>query len=229
MATIALLEDEQDLREEVAAFLASRGHRVLQAGSLAAFMPIASQARIALLDVMLPDGHGFEAVRTIRQHSSRTGIVMLTAMGTLDDRVAGLGAGADHYLVKPFRLLELQAVIDALLRRIGRDWVFDATRVSLLNPGNIALQLSTQEAVLIRLLARSAGRPVSRRQIVEALGQDWSTYDLRRLDTLVSRLRLRWQRDSGQELPLKTLHREGYTFGEPIEALPAAGEASDMP
>jgi len=230
MATIMLLEDEQDLREEIADFLACRGHRVLQASCLAEFAPVVLQARIALLDVMLPDGSGFDAVRMIRQRSARTGIVMLTALGTIDDRVTGLGAGADHYLVKPFRLLELQAVIDALLRRVGRDWVFDAAHGSLLSPGNAALELSTQEAALIGLLARSAGRPVSRRQIVEALGQEWATYDLRRLDTLVSRLRLRWQRDNGgQELPLKTLHREGYAFGEPIEALSAVGEPSGTP
>jgi DNA-binding response OmpR family regulator len=53
--------------------------------------------------------------------------------------------------------------------------------------------------------------------VVEALGQDWASYDLRRLDTLVSRLRARWQRQTGRELPLRTLHREGYEFGELIE------------
>lgn len=218
MATIALLEDEQDLREEVAAFLSGRGFRVLQAGSLAEFSTLAGQARVAVVDVMLPDGSGLDAVRMMRQASPRTGIVMLTALGSLDERVAGLGAGADHYLVKPFRLPELEAVLVALLRRVGRDWVFDGTRNSLISPDNHTLELSPQEAALMGLVARSSGGAVHRRQIVEALGHSWSTYDMRRLDTLVSRLRSRWQQETGQELPLKTLHREGYTFVEPIEA-----------
>lgn len=221
MPTIALLEDEDDLREEVADFLSHRGYQVLQAGSLATFAPLAAAARVAVLDVMLPDGTGFDAVRLIRQHSSRTGIVMLTALGTLDDRLKGLGAGADHYLVKPFRLLELQAVIDALLRRIGRDWVFDLRKGTLTSPAGHSAELSAAEATFVQLLAGSGGSPVGRRQIVEALGQDWASYDLRRLDTLVSRLRARWQHKTGLELPLKTLHREGYAFGEPIEAVPA--------
>jgi DNA-binding response OmpR family regulator len=73
MTTIALLEDEADLREEVADFLESCGHRVLQAGSLAEFPPLLSQARIVILDVMLPDGSGFDAARLVRAASRRTG------------------------------------------------------------------------------------------------------------------------------------------------------------
>lgn len=217
MTTIALLEDEVGLREEVADFLESCGHRVLQAGSLAEFPPLLSQARIVILDVMLPDGSGFDAVRLVRAASRRTGIVMLTAMGELQDRLAGFSEGADHYLVKPFRLLELEAVIEALLRRIGREWVYDTRRSTLVDPLGRSLDLTDQEAAFVALLARSNGAVISRREVVDALGQDWSTYDLRRLDTLVSRLRTRWRRISGQGLPLRTLHREGYGFGETIE------------
>lgn len=217
MPTIALLEDEEDLREEVADFLAGKGYRVLQAGTLAAFAPLANVARVAVLDMMLPDGSGFEAVKMLRAGSARTGIVMLTALGTLDDRLAGLGAGADHYLVKPFSLLELHAVIETLLRRVGREWVVDTRTRRLWSPGGATVELSAREAQFIELLARSGGAAVSRREIVEAMGQDWASYDLRRLDTLVSRLRAQWQRETGKELPLKTLHGEGYAFGEPIE------------
>lgn len=217
MTTVVLLEDEVDLREEIADFLGARGHRVLQAGSLAEFGPLAACARIAVLDVMLPDGSGLDAARQLRAQSARTGIIMLTALGGLGDRVAGLSGGADHYLVKPFKLLELAAVIDALLRRVGREWVFERRRGLLIDPAGLALELTDQEAVFAGLLARAGGRPVSRRQIVEALRQDWATYDLRRLDALVSRLRARWQRKTARELPLRTLHREGYGFAEVIE------------
>lgn len=218
MPTVALLEDEEALREEIADFLSHCGYEVLQAGSVATFAPLAAAARVAVLDVMLPDGTGFDAVRLIRQHSQRTGIIMLTALGTLDDRLAGLSSGADHYLVKPFRLLELQAIIEALLRRVGREWVFDPQNGTLTSPAGHCAELSAAEATFVQLLADSRGSPVGRRQIVEAMGHDWASYDLRRLDTMVSRLRARWQHKTGLELPLKTLHREGYAFVEPIEA-----------
>ena len=217
MTTIALLEDEAGLREEVADFLESCGHRVLQAGTLAEFAALVTQARIVVLDVMLPDGSGFDAVRQVRSASRRTGIVMLTALGELQDRLTGLNEGADHYLVKPFRLLELEAVIESLLRRIGREWVFDAGNATLLDQLGHSLSLTDQEAAFVRVLARARGAVISRREVVDALGQEWASYDMRRLDTLVSRLRSRWQRSCGRDLPLRTLHREGYGFGETID------------
>jgi DNA-binding response OmpR family regulator len=217
VTTIALLEDEIDLREELADFLEGRGHRVLQAGSLAEFAPLAARARVAVLDVMLSDGSGFTALEQVRQASRRSGVIMLTALGGAADRVAGLKRGADHYLVKPVGLLELEAVIDALLRRVGREWVFDVDRGTLLDPACDVIELTDQEAVLVGLLAQAGGNPVARRHIVEALGQEWLAYDLRRLDTLVSRLRARWLRKTGRELPLRTLHREGYEFAEFLE------------
>lgn len=217
MTTIALLEDEADLRGELADFLEMRGHRVLQAGSLAEFAPLVARARVAVLDVMLPDGSGLTALQWVRQASRRTGVVVLTALGGAADRVAGLNRGADHYLLKPVGLLELEAVIEALLRRVGREWVFDAGCGTLLDPACEVIELTDQEAVVIGLLARSGGRAITRRQIVDALGQPWATYDLRRLDTLVSRMRARWLRKTGRELPLRTLHREGYEFAELLD------------
>jgi DNA-binding response OmpR family regulator len=217
MATILLLEDEFALREEVADFLAGRGHRVLQAGTLAEFAPLVLQARILVLDLMLPDGTGLDAARLARQQLSPAGIIMLTARGQLQDRLAGLSQGADHCLVKPFGLLELGAIIDALLRRVGSEWILDAIAGRLSDPEGRSMNLTTQEMTLVRRLCEAGVEPVSKRELVEALGQDWSSYDLRRLDTLVSRLRLRWRREVGRELPLKTLHREGYGFLGVIE------------
>jgi DNA-binding response OmpR family regulator len=212
-----MLEDELALREEVADFLCNRGHRVLQAGTLAEFAPLVPQARVCLLDMMLPDGSGLDAARMVREQSSRVGIIMLTARGQLQDRLEGLTWGADHYLVKPFGLLELGAIIDALLRRVGREWILDANAGRLSDPEGRSMNLTPQEMTLVRRLCEAGAEPVSKRQLVEALGQDWSSYDLRRLDTLVSRLRLRWRREAGRELPLKTLHREGYGFLGVIE------------
>jgi DNA-binding response OmpR family regulator len=212
-----MLEDELALREEVADFLCNRGHRVLQAGTLAEFAPLVPQARVCLLDMMLPDGSGLDAARMVREQSSRVGIIMLTARGQLQDRLEGLTWGADHYLVKPFGLLELGAIIDALLRRVGREWILDANAGRLSDPEGRSMNLTPQEMTLVRRLCEAGAEPVSKRELVEAMGHDWSSYDLRRLDTLVSRLRLKWRREVGRELPLKTLHREGYGFVGVIE------------
>lgn len=217
MPTILLLEDELALREEVADFLSNRGHRVLQAGSLSEFVPLVEQARMFLLDLMLPDGTGLEAARLVREQSPQAGIIMLTARGQLQDRIEGLRCGADHYLVKPFGLLELGAIIDALLRRVGSEWILDASSGRLSNPEGRSMNLTPQEMTLVRRLCEAGAEPVSKRELVEAMGHDWASYDLRRLDTLVSRLRLRWRREVGRELPLKTLHREGYGFVGVIE------------
>jgi DNA-binding response OmpR family regulator len=217
MPTIVLLEDEFALREELADFLFNRGHRVLQAGTVVEFLPLVPQARIFILDMMLPDGTGLEAARCVREQNPQAGIIMLTARGQLQDRLEGLSKGADHYLVKPFGLLELGAIIDALLRRVGIEWILDANAGRLSDPEGRSMNLTPQEMTLVRRLCEAGAEPVSKRQLVEAMGHDWASYDLRRLDTLVSRLRLRWRREAGRELPLKTLHREGYGFLGVIE------------
>lgn len=79
MAGIVLLEDEAILRQELAGFLERRGHRVSQAGSLAAFWPLMAAAEVAIIDIMLPDGEGFEAVQRLREASPQAGVILLTA------------------------------------------------------------------------------------------------------------------------------------------------------
>lgn len=216
MSNVVLLEDEIELREEIAAFLQKRSWAVSQAGSLAEFAPLAAQADIAVIDVMLPDGNGFEVASRLRQQRPGCGIVMLTARGDTHDKIQGLHGGADHYLVKPVKLVELEAVLHALKRWVVANWRLDLASRVLAEPGAARLSLSPSESRLLELLAQNASQPVSRRQIVEALGYDWLTYDERRLEALVSRLRQRWRSEAGTELPLKTAHREGYSFTAPI-------------
>lgn len=219
MARLLLLEDETALREEMAAYLGKRGHTVAQAGTLTEFWPLMPGAEIAILDLMLPDGSGLDAAARLRVEHPRVGIVILTARGATRDKVAGLAGGADHYLVKPFRPLELAAIIDALARRLGAGWRLDPQRRQLIDPAGFAAMLSARELCLFSLLAERPGQVVNRRRLIEAFGNDWLQYDQRRLDTMVSRLRRRWRESGGQELPLKTAYGEGYSFGESITRL----------
>ena len=87
----------------------------------------------------------------------------------------------------------------------------------LASPEGVELELGPHEMAIFNQLAMQAESIASKRSLVEAMGFDWLDYDLRRLDTLISRLRQRWREKSAVELPLKTEHREGYSFGAPIE------------
>ena len=218
MARIILLEDEIVLREEFAAFLGKRGHEIREAGTLAEFWPLMEAVDVAVIDLMLPDGDGFAATAHLRKVSSTVGVIMLTAHGGLEDTLLGLASGADHYLVKPFRLLELAVIIEALLRRVGAGWRLNLQAHRLTSPDGFSLALTPSEMTLLTLLTTlPPGGFIDRRSVVEALGQNWLDYDLRRLDTLVSRLRHRWKEESGQILPLRTEHRKGYSFGDTLQ------------
>ena len=220
MTNLVLLEDEDGLREEVAAFLVAAGYVVAQAATVAEYSRLidAEKFDIAVIDVGLPDGDGFQVATALRSRQPGIGIVMLTARGGTDDKLHGLKGGADHYLVKPIKLNELAAYIAALARRLPCSWRLVAHRKMLHAPDGSGIQLSSQELTLMNLLAQHAGTTVSRRAIVAAFGADWLSYDLRRLDTLVSRLRRRWKNEFAIELPVRTEHGEGYTFCAEIES-----------
>lgn len=220
MSNISLIEDEPSLREELAAFLSGRGHTVLQAGCLAEFWPVIAQTTIAIIDVMLPDGNGFEAATKLREYNGQAGIIMLTARGAMEDKLQGYDSGADYYLVKPFRLMELGAIIEALKRRVVYSgWRLDTREWRLISPAGHEIALGEMEMKLLELLATSPGTVVYKQALIEALGMNWVDYDLRRLDTHICRFRQRWHSISGDDLPLKTIHRKGYGFSEAISKI----------
>ena len=213
MATILLLEDEESLREELALFLVELGYRVLKTGALADFTPLLPAADLAIIDLILPDGDGFEATARLRACRPAAGAIILTARDSLRDKVQGLTGGADHYLVKPVSLEELTAIIAALLRRVAPGWRLDLKNRRLISPDGRAMALSPMEMTLFDLLSRSPRETVTRQGLAAALGYDWLDYDVRRMEKGVSRLRQRWEAETGQPLPLKTVHRLGYSFG----------------
>ena len=218
MARIALLEDEIALREEMAVFLGKRGHVILQAGTLAEFWPLLPGIDLAILDLMLPDGSGVEAAARLHHYNPRAGIILLTARSALEDKLVGLEGGADQYLVKPVRFLELAAFVDALLRRMGAGWRLEILHHRLLGPEGFGMELNTHELTLFELLAGTPpGQIVTRRALIAAFGEAWLDYDERRINTLVSRLRRRWREGCDQELPLKTERGAGFSFGGTIQ------------
>jgi two-component system, OmpR family, response regulator CpxR len=185
---------------------------------------------LVLLDCMLPGLDGFEVLREVRQRS-RIPIIMLTARADASDRVAGLEAGADDYLSKPFGPEELLARIRAVLRRSGRVTLprqsviavngvrLDAAARSAWCDGESLTLTSTEFDILERLM-RAAGRIVSRRDLTNvACQRDLSPFD-RSLDVHISHLRTKLER---RRSLIKTVRGVGYLFrAEPEQAIDAA-------
>jgi len=218
---VLVIEDEHDLREATVAYLSLEGFNAVGVGSLAAADRLLEcQAfDLLVLDLGLPDG---DARHWLLQHDELLdmGIIMTTARGERSERVAGVQAGADCYLVKPVDLDELIALAHNLLRRLRletpQDWLLDSVKWTLQAPGAGAIKLTHSELVILSALARCAGESVSRDELALALGHDPQCYDPRRLEILVRRLRGKVGEALGYPLPLETVHGQGYAFAAPI-------------
>src|SRR5664280_2943322 len=181
MSRILIIEDEASMRMALADLLTAEGHRVLSAadGESGLQRALDEKPGLILLDIMLPKLDGFALCAELRRLSNAVPVLMLTAKGQIEDRVDGLDAGADDYLVKPFATEELLARVRALLRR-GRepadvlacgDLVFDvATRTARRKGREIAL--SSREADLLELLLRNQRQVVTRET---ALARVWGS------------------------------------------------------
>ncbi|WP_028238538.1 response regulator transcription factor [Stutzerimonas azotifigens] len=225
MTELILLEDEPVLAVELDEFLRECGYQVTVTNSLASFVAAFDEQRhrLAVLDLGLPDGDGLELIGQLRERGSTLGIVAFTARSATAHRVSGFRQGADHYLAKGCDLDELAAVLEALRRRLGllpqptATWQLRLGPRQLQAPNQQDLRLSHQDILVLHCLMRRAGEIVSRREIVSALDEDYLTYDQRRLDTQIRRLRRKVEETTGLELPLKTLRNNGYCFYEQVQ------------
>lgn len=217
MRGLIILEDEPILRAELATYLRAQGFFVDEASCIAHFRAGFDPARhmLALLDLGLPDGDGMALIADLRVKGEKLGIVVLTARNTGRSKIEGLLTGADHFFYKPVDLEELTATLRALLRRlesggVSPRWVLDTLQCQLLPPGKPPIRLTAQGYIVMRSIVAGKGRPVSRRQIVEALGQNYLQYDLRRLDTQMHEIRKLVAESSGLELPVRAARGVGY-------------------
>lgn len=185
---LLLLEDDADFGRAVVEHLAAAGHAVCWCRSLAeAREPASTQAEIALLDRLLPDGDALDLLREWRAAGRSTPAIAITALDAISERIAGLRAGADDYLVKPFDLNELLARLEALARRtVERARDDDATAV----PGLPQLQLTAMERCVLSCLARRRGRIYTRREIEDHLTRSgYGEAASNSLEVVISRLR----------------------------------------
>jgi DNA-binding response OmpR family regulator len=181
---------------------------------------------LMLLDLGLPDGEGLDLVRGMRRRRDTIPILILTARGGLDDRVLGLDAGADDYLVKPFQIPELAARCRALLRRPG------ASLGTELTVGNVmlhsaersvavaahAIDATPREVDLLECLMRRAGHVVAKPALEGALYSMDAEVTPNALEACISRLRRRLT-TAGADVHIRTVHGVGYALFAPVAAL----------
>ncbi|MGN6827495.1 response regulator transcription factor [Paucibacter sp. M5-1] len=222
MSRVAVIEDSPDLLDDVLFQLRHAGFDAEGAADAAGCRALLAsfQPQMLVLDLGLPDEDGLALARWLRASRPQLGIVMLTARTSLRERLAGHEGGADHYLCKPVDAEELLAVLRSLERRLRLSelpaWVLDLHQLELRLPAGPGepLPLNAVEACILATLARAPLRRASRRELVEALGEDWLLYDERRIETVLSRLRRKIAVATGAEAPLRTLRGFGYAFVE---------------
>jgi two-component system response regulator CpxR len=187
-----------------------------------------------VLDVMMPGMNGFEVLRRLRAEGSEVHVLMLTARGEDVDRIVGLEIGADDYLPKPFNPRELVARIQAVLRRARTSSRAAASSAAGFEPERIevgdvevdtgtrhvrrageAVELTNVEYEILVMLLSSAGRVVTREELVRSvLGREISVFD-RSIDMHISHLRKKLGRRSGEFERIKTVRGVGYIYARP--------------
>lgn len=219
---LLIVEDELPMRTALAETLAAEGYRVRCAPDGPAGLELACTEPfdLILLDVMMPRLDGYEVCRSLRSRGNDTPVLMLTARGQVEDRVAGLDGGADDYLVKPFSLRELLARVRALLRRHERDdavpgrveigdAVIDFTRRTATRGGSAA-ELSPKELGMLRLLVARRGETISRETFLDIVWGYHAFPSTRTVDNFIAGLRSKIEPDPATPRHLLTVRGEGY-------------------
>jgi DNA-binding response OmpR family regulator len=227
MQRILIIEDETPMRTALADVLDGEGYRALTAadGEVGLQRALEEKPDLILLDIMMPKLDGFEVCAELRRLGHATPVLMLTAKGQVEDRVTGLDAGADDYLVKPFSTEELLARVRALLRRTQRqakaplklkvgDVEVDLARQTATR-GRKPVHLTAKEFAMLRLMAETPGEPVSRERFLDLVWGCTAFPTTRTVDNHVASLRHKIEKNPDAPRWLKTVHGVGYKLELP--------------
>lgn len=231
MANLVVVEDDTELCDGIVSYLQLSGHNTTgfaDGPSLYRHM-VNESVDLVVLDIVLDGEDGLSIARHLRQNST-AGIVIVTGQGELNDRIEGMRSGVDAYLVKPVDMRELIAVVESVLRRISSDsptalpevnlpegcWVFDSARWRITTPGSEIIELTSHEYHFLSRLIEEPTIPVSRDDLVLAIGKKPEIYDHRSLDALIRRLRRKVEKYSELKLPVRAAHAKGYVFAAPV-------------
>jgi DNA-binding response OmpR family regulator len=221
-ARVLIIEDELPMRTALKDCLEDDGYRVLTAadGEAGLDRTIQEKPDLVLLDVMMPRLDGFALCAELRRLAMDIPVLMLTAKGQVEDRVKGLDAGADDYLVKPFSRDELLARVRALLRRTSRKTkapdrlkLGDA-QIDLLKQtaarGRKAIHLTAKEFAMLRLMAEAEGEPISRERFLDVVWGYTAFPTTRTVDNHIASLRAKLEPNPEEPRWIKTAHGVGY-------------------
>jgi DNA-binding response OmpR family regulator len=221
---ILVVEDEPGLRDGLVDLLRGDGHAVEAAadGATGAERGLAEPFDLVVLDLMLPRLDGIEVCRRLRAARPGMPILMLTARGSEDDKVRGLGEGADDYVTKPFGARELLARVRALGRRVPAESVeridldgavLDLARL-IVTRGGERTPLTPREAGMLRWLHRHAGRAVSRAELLEHVFGMRGDLQTRAVDMAIAVLRKKVERDPAHPRIIVSVKGAGYAWGD---------------
>lgn len=222
---ILIIEDEVKVSEVIKAYLEKEGYKVVcVATGLEGLETIKEKSfQLILLDLMLPDIDGETVCRHIREFSD-IHIFMLTAKGSLEDKIEGLSIGADEYLVKPISPREVTARVNSLFRRLNRGedssvLTFDKGKFIIdinkreVRVNNQEINLTPNEFNILYALASNRGNVLTREQLIErAVGLEFEGFD-RTIDTHIKNLRKKIEEDSKSPKYIITVVKVGYKFG----------------
>lgn len=222
---ILLIEDDAQVARHVTNSLRGGGHTVQHAagGREGLELAAAEQFDVIVLDRMLPHLDGISVLRSLRAAGNSTPVLLLSALGDVDERVAGLEAGGDDYLAKPFAMSELQARVAALARRAAA--ITETTRLAAgdlemdlpartVHRAGTRIALTDREFRLLEYLVRNAGRVVTRSMLLEHVWNYHFDPQTNVIDQHVSRLRQKVDRDAAEPL-IRTVRGAGYMVGAP--------------
>ena len=218
---LLVIEDDATLRESLAAKLAEAGFAVEQAadGREGLYCALEYPIDLAIIDLGLPEISGLDIIREARQKGRTFPILILTARDRWEDKVDGLDAGADDYVVKPFHVEEVTARVNALLRRSG-GWassVMTAGPVKLdmsrqeVSVDGVAIDLTSFEYKIMEYLMVRAGQVVSKTELTERLYDQDFERDSNVIEVFIGRLRKKLDPDNTIK-PIETLRGRGYRF-----------------
>ncbi|MBX2862667.1 MAG: response regulator transcription factor [Leptolyngbyaceae cyanobacterium MAG.088] len=233
---ILLVDDEVELTDPLSRVLQREGYTVKVAhdGETGYGLAVDGEFDLLILDWMMPGLSGLDMCRQLRAQHLTTPVLFLTAKDTLDDRVEGLDAGADDYLVKPFELRELLARVRALLRRPPireeaqtttfqyQDLTLDSANQMAKRGGGLlperTIELSEKEAQILGYLMQHPDQLLTHQQIYDAV---WGTSTQPSSNALAAQMRLlrRKVEHDGEAILIHTVYGKGYRFGSPSEAM----------
>lgn len=225
---VLIVEDDTDFRESFCELLNREGFSADGVKSISSYKAWQSThtCDILVLDRSLPDGDGLDILRTHRE-TQTTPVIIMSGHGQIEDRIAGISAGADYYFVKPINSSELIAILKRLSRILDSkvetktesapSWVLNTIDWRLTAPCGRDVALTQSELSLLTVFINHSGIAIERDEIIHALGHAPEHYDDRRVEVLVRRLRNKIASHGILQFPLMTVYGVGYVFNASMQ------------